>query len=281
METIYADWSLRRGVMTIRDDSDDYTIYPSLLIMAKSLEEPHRIILEATLESFNLEARRDFLDQCSKLGHKVLTVSTRETTRWRYRMGFGEKPSSQTYKTDLEDVKAIRAEAQISHLKVPGIPDQSWIDRRKQANDELMRLRSQGEMRKRPRSEGYTFVPYKDIWSSNLIKQLPPFGSLTEIQKIALRDTDNKNYNKTIVAAAAVASKYARDTREFDRLAGLYVHAYPSQIRADLMFWGWAGGGKRQKLNPATRKRDDLSLSDYRRELRWLYHQLKDIAGNE
>ena len=36
---------------------------------------------------------------------------------------------------------------------------------------------------------------------------------------------------------------------EFERIAGLYSHGYPNQIRADLHHYVWAGGNQRAKLN--------------------------------
>lgn len=279
MDTVYFDWSQRRGVMTLVNDSNDYRIYPSLLAMADDLKEPHRIIGEATFDSFNLDARKEFIERCIREGHELLTVPTRETTRWRYRLGFGEKPSSQTYAIDLQDVQCIRAEAKSgAHLKKPGTPDPELVCKREAANRELMRLRSTGEMKKRPRSEGFTFISHKEIFSRETTEALPPFGSLTRVQQTALGDSAGKNYNPTLVAAVGVAAKYADNTKEFDYLAGTYAHGKGSQIRSDVMFWGWTGGGKRQKLNKETRKRDDLTLSEYRRELRWLYHQLRKIV---
>lgn len=277
-DVVYIDWSLRRGITAVRNDEIEQLIYPDLLSMLDDLGHPHIVVGEATFESFDLAARRRFIDECGRRGHILLTVPTRETTKWRFRAGFGKKPNNQTYVTDFEDVQTIRHEAATAHLKRPGVCEGVWRERVKQANHELMFLRSTGEKVKRPRSRGYKFVPAKDGWAEKLRESLPPFADQPPVRQHALRGSDG-SYNLRIVAAVGMAAKHARSTREFDRMAGLYSHGYGTQIRSDLMFWAWAGGQNRAKLNPETRKRDDISLSDYRRELRWLYHQLKESAN--
>jgi hypothetical protein len=278
MEKIYFDWSQRRGIAALFGDTDQSKRYPSLRELLNDLTEPTCLIGEATFESFNLTERQYIIDRCKTDGHLLLTLPTRETTKWRYRLGFGEKPATQTFETDLQDAMCLRAEAKAgAHLKVPGPPDHDFVCVRQEANYRLMQLRSIGTLIEKPRAKGsYNFVPDKDLYAADIIRQLPSFGSLTEVQQIALGK--DGNYNPVIVAAVGVCAEFANTRREFDRLSGLYVHAYKSQIRADLMFWAWAGGGPRKKLNKETRKRDDLTLSQYRRELRWLFHQIKALG---
>jgi hypothetical protein len=111
---------------------------------------------------------------------------------------------------------------------------------------------------------------------------------LSPIRQLALGN--GKDYNLVIVAAVGVASIHARTTDEFDRLAGLYAHGYPSQIRADLHHYAWAGGNTRAKLEThldgygkriipsPTVRLDGLTWTSYRRELRWLYRQLRRVT---
>lgn len=280
MDTLYFDWSMRRGVITIYDDDPEvYEIYPSLDVMLDHLEEPTRIIGEATFESFNLNNRLAFIDRCVRDGHQLLTVPTRETTKARFRAGFGVKAANQTWKTDLEDVQAIRYEVRNGmHLKRPGAPDERIQERRLAVNGRLMELRSTGTLVAKARSEGYNFIPDQEIYAQNIINQLPAFSTLTDTQRKALGNSDGTGYSSLVVATVGVVAEFAESRDDFDRLAGLHAHAYGSQARSNLMFWQWAGGGPRRKLNKDTRKRDDLTLSEYRRELRWLFRQIKSLG---
>ena len=280
---------MRRGVVVLDDSADGmtpehilenhlYGSYPSLLGMISELREPHRIVLVATFESFNLTARREFIARCAVVGHKIVTVPAREMTRWRFRTGSGPKPSNQGLLTDIEDAVAIRAQAKYGgHLKVPGEGDPWLMTARRDANHKLMLLRSTGAMAKRPRSPGYKLIPHKDAYAQDVIDMLPPFSEQPDVRQTALGK--DGQYHPVIAAAVGVAAEFAATRDQFDRLAGLHVHAPGSQIRSDLMFWVWAGGNKRQHLNPETRKRDDMTLSEYRRELRWLFRQIRTARG--
>lgn len=269
MQTVYFDWSHRTGVTTFGEEDKLLVVYPTLDELLDDLNEPTRLIGEATFESFNIGRRKAFMDRCDREGHELLTTPNRLTGRGRRRFGYPEK-------TDENDVHVIRDLVKAGiHLKRPTLPDPEWVDRREAAAKEIMELRRNGRYLPKPRSRGYAFISDKDSWATELVSKLPPYATLTPTQKLTLGD--GKKYSLTVVAAVAVATKYARNVREFDRLAGLYSHAYGSQIRADLHHYGWSGGNQRSKLNTEG-KRDDLSLRDWRRELRWLYHQLRELV---
>lgn len=272
MDTIYCDWSIRNGVATVRNDEDEVKFYPDLAAVIET--RPERIILETTFQSFDLSARAATIAACERLGIELLTTPNRLTSRFRKAAGLGEK-------SDPTDARAIRIAAQSGvHLKRPRIAEPGEDASRITANGALMYLRSHGDITKKPRSEGYNFHSRKDDWARELVEYLPPYSSLTDTQKIALGN--GKEYSLVTVAAVGMAAYHARNTREFDRLSGLYAHAYPSQIRADLHHHAWAGGNTRAHLNGAKedgiRKRDDITLSQFRREMRWLYHQLADVV---
>lgn len=287
MSVIYFDWSIRRGVVwsSPGDDGmlDGYEISARMRDLLNRVTEPTTFICEATFGSFYLPERQEFIRRCAEEGHTILTVPTRVMTRLRYKYGFVKlnsdgkpKAKQQSVATDFEDILCMKWYGDDGgHYKRPNVPDPEQIKLQGLVNGELMRLRSTGHMEKKPRSEGFNFFPEKDRFARELVSRLPAFSSLTPVQQIALGDGKG-NYSLVLVATTGVIAKYARNRRDFDFLSGLYVHAYGSQARADYMHWGWAGGNKRQNLNKETRKRDDLTLSDYRRELRWLYHHLKN-----
>lgn len=275
--TAYCDWSIRRGVAVVWNDEDDVKYYPDL---GAVLEAGARcIILESTFDSFDRDNGDRDIAAARLLGVSILTISSRVTSRFRKAGGFGEKD-------DAADAKAIRYAAQSGmHLKVPGKASDELIAKRIEANTALMYLRSHGEHRPRPKASGYTFTSLKESMSAEWAALLPDFKGLPEVTRTALSASGGKGYNLTIVAAVGVAAYFAENGSEFDYLSGLYQHGYPTQIRADLMHWAWAGGGTRAKLNgvpeDGIRKRDDLTLSDFRREIRRLGSQLKDITKND
>lgn len=269
--TVYFDWSIRNGVYTLVDDAPlPAKVYQSLAHVLDLLSEGDRLIGEATFESFNLPERARLIELAKARGITFLTTPNRLTGRFRRRLGLGDK-------ADEVDVQVIREIARDpSRLKPPALPDPAWIERRKRANRQLMSLRRSGTLTPKPRTPGrFNFTSDKDIQAQQWAAKLPPYLDQTPVRQRALGD--GKDWSRVIVAAVGVASTEARTTREFDALAGLYAHAYPSQIRADLHHYAWAGGNQRARLNDQG-KRDDLTLTDYRRELRWLYHHLRPIV---
>lgn len=264
MPLVCFDWSLNRGVVAVFDNGE-VAEYPNMmkLLDDPDLPRPCRMVGESTFDSFNLDMRRQVIERCHIEGIELLTVPARGNKRRREAAGFSVK-ESQSLKIDEEDAKAIRyAALHGAHLKRPALPDKDWIAKREAANNRLMELRRGSEWQKKPRSRGYSRTSHKDVYAQNLIAKLPPFVLQPDVRKISLGPAE---YNKIIVAAVGVASEFADNRDECERLMGIYAHGYPSQFRSDLMYWGW---GKQKK------KQDNITLSDYRRELRWLYHQVR------
>jgi hypothetical protein len=273
MDKIYFDWSQRRGVVAIVVSGDGSAIpatWPTLADMADARKgNPTIFIGEATFESFLSMRRQAFVDRCASEGHQLFTTPARLTPRHRRAMGL--------LKSDENDAIAIMSlsnnPARRSGYHAPNVIKSGLRER---ANRQLMILRASGD---------------KESWAQALADRLPAPESLPEIRRKAL--CDGKKYNLVKVAAVGVATANSANQRDFDFLSGLYAHAYPSQIRADLMHWGWAGGSKRGKLvkelDPSgetdkdvpvvpSKRVDGLTLTDYRREIRWLYRQLKPLV---
>lgn len=280
---VFFDWSIRRGVQYVVDDDMAGTIRPSLDAMLDDFKGRHCIFIgEATFSSFVLEQRAEFVRRM-KDDHLFFTTATRLTGKRRRRHGMDTDEAGNIIKSDslagdLSAALTFRLMAQAGvHLAAPALLN-AQQQKRKDANDELRMLRcTVDHMNKRPRSEGYTSVSKKEVFARYMTTKLPPFSSLDDSKQKALGD--GKGYNLIAVAAAAVAAKHSDNVKEYDYLTGLYDHAYPSQIRADLMHYVWAGGNQRAKLidkGPGGRK-DGLTLTEFRRSIRWLYPQLKGI----
>lgn len=272
MNEIYFDWSQRRGVVAIVVEPGKTSVpktWPSLALMLDSLKGvPTMLVGEATFESYLLDRRIEFANRCQREGHELYTVPPRLTPRHRRAMGLK--------KSDENDARAIKVLGRNqTHLSRYQAPDPKKAERREIANRQLQLLRATGG---------------KDEWAKELTTHLPSLKDQPASRVKAL--SDGKNYNLVKVAAVAIATQHSDNQRDFDFFSGLYAHAYPSQIRADLMHWGWAGGSTRGKLvkelDPSgettkdvpvvpSRRVDGLTLTEYRREIRWLYRQLRDV----
>lgn len=261
----YFDWSHGK-VTTLKNDEDEIVNFYSLFDLLNSLTEPSVLIGEATFESFFRDTRRnEFIERCADEGHTILTTPNRTTGRQRDKMGLE--------KNDDNDARAIRALAKSGiHLKKPRVFDanDSFIEVQKAANKELMLLRASKVRVPKKNGIGYLKATKsnKEFFAEQLIEQLPDFDSLDGITKKCLGNQDG--YNKVIVAAVGVAAKHVSSRQKFEKLAGLYHHGYPSQIRSDLTYWGYS-----------RRIRGRISITEYRKALRWLFGQLKLIVGHK
>lgn len=246
------DWSTTRGVTCV--DPQGFTIRTSTLAeLFRCLPRGVTVVGESTFDSYDVPQRQADISLAESRGLTFLTVPARGNTARRAAAGLSEK-TSQSKQVDREDALAIQhAAVNGAHLKVPGIVEAEWAELRGRAGQRLMRLRRSGG---------------KDDYARDRMRHLPPFSWQPTDRRIALGPVEN--YNTVIVAAVGVAAEFVSERAAFERLIGLYAHGYPSQFRSDLMHWGWG----RQP-----RKRERIRLTVYRRELRWLFHQLRSTNG--
>jgi hypothetical protein len=269
MDTIYFDWGGGK-LTTLKNDEDEIRYFPSCDKLLDSLTEPTYIISEATFESFDVSRRIKVIEKAKRAGHIWKTTPNRLTGRYRRGMGIDDK-------SDEIDVTVIRslAKAHPEVLKSPNVrlDTDPLVIGLKQVNDELMVLRRTQAMVESKRSKlGWKIVSAKDVYADEIIAFLPDSSTLTDIQHIVLCGTpSNKSkpvyhYSRPLIAAVAKATKYAKSRKEFEHYTGLFVHGYPSQIRSDVYHWSWRFARDR-----------GATLTDFRRECRWLYHQLSKI----
>lgn len=263
--SVYFDWS-GGPVHAIHDDSDKVTVYAGLDHLLDALASPTTIRAEATFESFNVAKREEFLARCRREGHDFKVINPRATAKRRRALGYEEK-------SDEIDARVIRhlATDGITHFTPVVLPDEERVDARQRVNARLMDLRRTKVPRASKRARlGWVFESAKDHYAEALIEGLPPVAALTAAQDAALctGPPGKRAYSKLVVAAVGVVAEEARNTREFDFLAGLYQNGYPSQVRSDLMLHRWQRA-----------VRGKLPFTDFRRELRWLFHQLRAAAA--
>jgi hypothetical protein len=242
------DWSVGRGVAAVNPGGMSYR-YKTLQEFLRDVPRGATVVGESTFESYDVSQRQRVMDLAESRGVILLTVPARGNTRRREAAGMPEK-TSQSKRIDIEDALAIQhAAASGAHLKKPAVADEAWAALREKAARRFIYLRYSGQ---------------KDEYARSLMRQLPPFMPQPIERRVALGPVEN--WNPVIVAAVGVAAEFVSGRADFERLTGLYAHGYPSQFRSDLMHWGW---GKQPK------KQLRITLRVYRRELRWLFHQLK------
>lgn len=241
------DWSVSRGIAAV--DPRGFKLGPRTLAdLIRGIPSGATLVGESTFESYDVRQRERVMQLAESRGIKFLTVPARGNTRRRAAAGLPEK-TSQSRETDYEDARAIQHAAITgTHLKKPALVEDDWAELREQARTRFIHLRYSGQ---------------KDQYASGLLRHLPPYILQPTERRIALGPTER--YNLVIVAAIGVAAEFVTSRADFERLTGLYAHGYPSQFRSDLIYWGWARQAK---------KRQRITLSVYRRELRWLFHQV-------
>lgn len=267
MDTIYFDWG-RGKVTTLLNDSDRIVYYRSVDELLNSLTEPHNIVSEATFESYEPTTRAKVIERGRAAGHNWLTTPNRQTGRHRLAMGIEKK-------TDEIDVTVIRhlAQTQPRCLKAPNVRGDSdpVVIALRAANTELRDLRRTYRMVEAPRTAlGFKTIGAKDEYAEYLASTLPEYSTLPPYLQAALGNGDK--YSLVLLAAAGKAAKFSNSRSEFEQLTGLYAHGYPSQIRSDFHHWRWrfARPGAKGKLA------GQITLSEFRKGCRWLYHRLDE-----
>lgn len=281
MDTVYFDWAGTR-LSILDNDNDEVRYLYSVDELLDSLDRPTRIISEATFESFDINKRAEVIDKARGKGHVWLTTPNRQTGRRRLNWVLNEPemfPSEYFEVADLNkkngdrksdeiDVHVIRrlANENPSCLKSPNVrrEDDRWVQVMDQIHDEMVNLRR--TIRKIPSNrsaKGFVFKKDKDLYAKEIVQHLPKFKTLTDTQKKCF---GSAGYSLCLVAAAAVATKHSRSRREFEHFTGLFGHGFPSQIRSDI---------HHHVMKAALKK--GVTMSEFRRECRWLYHRLNEL----
>jgi hypothetical protein len=241
------DWSGKAVHVTF--DGVNVTKMRSEFELVAQLTEPHRIVCEASLESYDPDRRTQFIETCAAQGHDLRTVSQRLTSWWRI-----ERDIEKSDEADARAIYALATDGR-QHLKRPGPlldPEvDEWAARRAKAERELMVLRRSGR---------------KDAYAKRIVKLLPKPKTLDPTVRLSLCGSSS-SYSLATVAACAMAVEHTTTKREWEKLLGLSASGKNSQFRSDLYRHNWRH-----------RRKTDLTLSEWRRSLRWLYHHLVPIV---
>lgn len=205
-----------------------------------ALDEPHVIVTESTLESWDHSRRETIVRRARQAGHEILVFRPIHTAR--------QRPADWD-KSDVNDAKVIYRIAREGRLRLYPIPkpDPAWAERFYDINHQYALLRLQERKPELVAKAAATLGPYKN--QSSDIQQALGNG---------------KDYMPSVIAAAYHAAQHAPNRNTFERLLGLHGSGHPGILRSEVHHHGYRHLRKR-----------GVTWSQYRRALRWAYQQFK------
>jgi len=293
MQSFGIDWSIRNNIDVFDPDKRLRAKYACLEDLLAALDGPSKIVIESTFGSFDLAKRREFVAECARRGHTLVMVPPRMTAKRR--------KAQRVPKSDAVDARIIYELGETSAARRFKPPNSALVEKRKAAARCIMELRrryiTEEGQRMPDTGSSINYVSLKDVFARKLKAKLEANNKRwrylpMSINHRALVNPEGNDYNPVTLAAVGVAAIFADNMREFESIAGLSANGYPSQIRADLYHFNWAGGNARKKLEKTGSfveadgtkrpvfggRTDGLKLTEWRRGFRWLYRQVKDVA---
>lgn len=205
--------------------------------LAALLKEPHKIVCEASFESFVPGRRQAMAQMLRGAGHEIYVF--RPTATARYRQKYGVEKSNTN---DSQVIYKIATETD-THVYPLLARDQDWVDRRTMLNRKYFEIKMAKE------KPTLLIKPAKKI--------LGWFSKLPEEQKAMYGNGKADKYSETLLATVYYATMVTKNRDEFERLLGLWQSAHPSLLRSDVHHHGYG----------AVRKRG-VTMSEYRRSIR-------------
>jgi len=205
---VAVDWSAHSIHITF--DGDAVAPLPHMDALLELLDQPHQIVVESTLESFDPHRRRRILDAARTAGHEIYGYRPRHTARAR--------PDGWA-KTDANDARIIHALATEQRLPMfpLGDPAPEWVTFRDAVCDQYLRLRLAGR---------------KEDLAAAAADILGPYPTLEPEMGAALGN--GRTYSTSALAVLYVAAWHTRSREQFERLLGLHASGYPTVLRSDL-----------------------------------------------
>lgn len=241
------------------DDDRLFREYADLDKLLDDLDEPTRLILEATFRSFWTKDRDDFVRRCRAEGHDLRTPNTRFIPRVRGWSGFnlGDAESSDddraNYKgSDREDAYCLYFTARLFFDPIP-----------------TPNLRGEHE----DRHARYDFARQM----ANALRKSGDKAALSAILHRRFRERDEydarsiRDLIKPGQVSLAVAAAAANDRDEFEEIAGMHAGGYGGVIRSDVIHHGWGNYN-------AAPKHEQFTLSEFRNACRWFGSQVNKLV---
>lgn len=263
MSTVYFDWSMRRGVAAVFDKENEVRSYPSIYRLLDDLTGPSTLISETTFESFNTSRRAEVIQAVADAGHVWLVHPTRLTAKVRRAAG-AEKT------TDEDDALWIRqvAKKHTSALR----PAQNLLEegdprrvRLEATQKQLVEIRRAYRVQPSERARlGYTVKKLQEVVAKEIESKLPNPKTLEPSLKASL--VTGIHYADSLLVTVYVAAQQSSSRKEFEAIMGLYAGGYPSMMRSNALWHRYRAASKA-----------GATLSEFRRAVRWLYHQTKGL----
>lgn len=205
--------------------------------LAALLKTPHKIVCEASFESFVPGRRQLMATMLRDAGHELYVFRPNATARYRFLHKI-EKSNT----NDAQVIYRIATETE-THVYPLLAPDSEWADRRAVLNRDYFVIKMS---KQKPE---LLIKPAKKIlgWYSKLPADL----------KWAYGNGKPDKYSETLLAAVYFATLSTTNRYEFERLLGLWQSAHPSLLRSEIHHHAYG----------AIRKRG-VTMSDYRRAIR-------------
>lgn len=244
-------------VENVRGMTDQFQLLDELKART---DGPFLVVCEAPFESYMPDRRQRTIQEYEAAGITLRTINPRSTAWWRINRGL-EKSNEQDAAAIFNIAKHAYDHGHRLHKPAPALDENDpWAQTRKRAERELMVLRRSGQ---------------KDLLYQALVQELPKVKELTEEQQRAL--AGSSGYSKAILPAVYVAAKHTADIKQWERLMGLYESGKPSQFRSDIFRHGWQGNKNGSRKARFEAWYGDRALSVFRRNLRWLYRQVRNL----
>lgn len=207
--------------------------------LAAMLTTPHKIICEASFESFVPGRRQAMAQMLRDAGHELYVFRPTATARFRYK---NEIEKSNT--NDSQVIYRIATETD-THVYPLLAHDSEWSDRRVAVN------RKYFEIKMAKQKPELLIKPAKKI--------LGWFSKLPEDAKLMYGNGKADKYSETLLAAVYFATLHTTNRYDFERVLGLWQSAHPSLLRSDVHHHGYGSVRKR-----------GVTMSEYRHAIRTL-----------
>lgn len=228
------DWSA--GNLDCTHDGQKVFSVKTVEQLAAMLMVPHKIVCEASFESFVPGRRQAMARMLRDAGHEIYVFRPTATARFRYK---NEIEKSNT--NDSQVIYRIATETD-THVYPLLAHDPEWVDQRVKLN------RKYFEIKMSKQKPELLIKPAKKI--------LGWYSKLPADQKLMYGNGKADKYSETMLAAVYYATQHTSNRYDFERLLGLWQSAHPSLLRSDIHHHGYG----------TVRKR--ISMSDYRRAVR-------------
>lgn len=205
--------------------------------LAEMLTEPHRIVCEASFESFIPGRRHAMAKMLRDAGHEIYTFRPTATARYRH--------NHEIEKSNVNDAVVIYKIATETNTHICRLldPDPEWFARAAALNREYFIIKMSKQ------KPDQLIKPAKKI--------LGWYSKLTPEQRVMWGNGKADKYSETMLAVTYFATLHTTNRYEFERLLGLRQSGYPSLLRSDTHHHGYGSLRKRE-----------VTMSEYRRAIR-------------